>query len=74
MLAELWTPTDGDIVLINRGAPIEEIAVDTAYRQCRVSYTPFLDDFIARKGEEDVDRDALLRTPSRRPATSSRKA
>jgi type II secretory ATPase GspE/PulE/Tfp pilus assembly ATPase PilB-like protein len=25
VLAELWTPTDGDIVLINRGAPIEEI-------------------------------------------------
>jgi type IV pilus assembly protein PilB len=25
VLAELWTPTDGDIVLINRGASIEEI-------------------------------------------------
>jgi type IV pilus assembly protein PilB len=25
VLAELWTPSDGDIVLINRGAPIEEI-------------------------------------------------
>jgi type II secretory ATPase GspE/PulE/Tfp pilus assembly ATPase PilB-like protein len=25
VLAELWTPTDADIVLINRGAPIEDI-------------------------------------------------
>ncbi|MGH7308690.1 MAG: GspE/PulE family protein [Candidatus Rokuibacteriota bacterium] len=25
VLAELWAPTDGDVVLINRGAPIEEI-------------------------------------------------
>ncbi|HEY7365947.1 MAG TPA: ATPase, T2SS/T4P/T4SS family [Methylomirabilota bacterium] len=25
VLAELWTPTDGDVVLINRGAPIEDI-------------------------------------------------
>jgi uncharacterized protein len=38
----------------------EELDVATAYRQCRVSYAPFADDFIARKGEEDVDRKALL--------------
>jgi uncharacterized protein len=38
----------------------EELGVATAYRQCRVSYAPFADDFIARKGEEDVDRKALL--------------
>lgn len=37
-----------------------ELKVATAYRQCRVSYQPFADDFIARKGEEDVDREALL--------------
>jgi Lon protease-like protein len=37
----------------------EELKVATAYRQCRVTY-PFLDDFIARKGEEDVDRAAVL--------------
>ena len=30
----------------------EELTVATAYRQCRVSYVPFADDFIARKGEE----------------------
>ena len=29
-------------------------------RQCRVSYAPFVDDFVARKGEDKVDRDALL--------------
>jgi len=31
---------------------IEELAVRTLYRQCRVTYDPFLDDFVARKGEE----------------------
>jgi Lon protease-like protein len=38
----------------------EELNVATTYRQCRVSYAPFLDDFVARKGEEAVDRKALL--------------
>jgi hypothetical protein len=38
----------------------EELNVATAYRQCRVSYMPFVDDFVARKGEEEVDRKALL--------------
>ena len=38
----------------------EELNVSTAYRQCRVTFVPFADDFIARKGEETVDRDALL--------------
>ena len=39
----------------------EELAVATAYRQCRVTYRPFIDDFTARKGEDEVDRKALLR-------------
>ncbi len=34
--------------------------VSTAYRQCRVDYHPFADDFTARKGEDEVDRDGLL--------------
>ena len=38
----------------------EELTVVTAYRQCRVDYSPFADDFIARKGEEHVDRNAVL--------------
>lgn len=37
-----------------------ELSVMTAYRQCRAAYEPFADDFIARKGEDDVDRKALL--------------
>jgi Lon protease-like protein len=40
----------------------EEFPVDTPYRQCRVTYRPFADDFIARKGEGEVDRKTLLRT------------
>src|SRR5579859_514377 len=40
----------------------EELPVSTPYRQCRVSYRPFADDFVARKGEDAVDRKALLRT------------
>src|SRR5205809_4045563 len=38
----------------------QELKVATAYRQCRVTYQPFADDFIARKGEEEVDRKAVL--------------
>jgi uncharacterized protein len=39
---------------------VEELKVGTAYRQCRVDFTAFPDDFIARKGEELVDRKAVL--------------
>ena len=39
----------------------QELPVKTEYRQCRVTYAPFVDDFIARKGETAVDREALLR-------------
>ncbi len=39
----------------------EELTANTDYRQCRVTYAPFADDFIARKGEDAVDRKALLR-------------
>ncbi len=38
----------------------QELPVKTEYRQCRVTYGPFADDFIARKGEEAVDRAAVL--------------
>jgi Lon protease-like protein len=40
----------------------EELPADTPYRQCQVTFAPFADDFIARKGESDVDRRAVLRT------------
>jgi Lon protease-like protein len=39
---------------------VDELSVTTLYRQCRVDYAPFADDFVARKGEEAVDRKALL--------------
>ncbi len=39
----------------------EELTVNTDYRQCRVTYAPFADDFTPRKGEDEVNRDALLR-------------
>src|SRR5215813_10788197 len=39
----------------------EELPVSTPYRQCHVTYSDFLDDFTARKGEEAVDRTSLLR-------------
>ena len=39
----------------------EELKANTAYRQCRVTFAPFADDFVARKGEDAVDRKALLR-------------
>src|SRR5262245_16440650 len=42
----------------------EELHVSTLYRQCRVDYTPFVGDFQARKGEDDVDRESLLRALS----------
>jgi Lon protease-like protein len=38
----------------------EELAVVTPYRQCRVTYEPFADDFVARRGEDSVDREALV--------------
>ena len=41
-----------------------ELSGMTAYRQCRVAYDPFADDFVARKGEQEVDRKTLLTTLS----------
>lgn len=38
----------------------EELKSLTPYRQCRVTYAPFADDFVARKGEAAVDRAALV--------------
>ena len=39
---------------------VEELKVATVYRQCRVDFIAFSDDFVARKGEELVDRKAVL--------------
>jgi Lon protease-like protein len=45
---------------IARFKAVEELKVSTSYRQCRVTFAPFADDFVLRKGEEAVDRGALL--------------
>ncbi len=42
----------------------QELSVATPYRQCRVAYAPFADDFVARKGEDEVDRESLLQALS----------
>jgi uncharacterized protein len=55
---------DGRYILeltgIARFRVVEEKKVLTAYRQCKVDYFPFIDDFTARKGEDAVNREALL--------------
>ncbi|MEJ2623484.1 MAG: LON peptidase substrate-binding domain-containing protein [Pseudolabrys sp.] len=38
----------------------EELSVQTLYRQCRVTFAPFADDFVAREGEDEVNREAVL--------------
>jgi len=40
----------------------EELTVATLYRQAKVTFSPYAHDFIARKGEEAVDRKAVLAT------------
>jgi Lon protease-like protein len=45
---------------VSRFRVAEELSKTTPYRQCRVTYAPFVDDFVARKGEDAVDRDAVL--------------
>jgi uncharacterized protein len=42
----------------------QEMSVTTPYRQCRVAYAPFAGDFVARKGEDEVDRASLLQALS----------
>jgi Lon protease-like protein len=37
-----------------------ELDLPTPYRQCRVTFAPFVGDFTARKGEDEVDRESLL--------------
>jgi Lon protease-like protein len=45
---------------VSRFAIEVELPVTTPYRQCRVTYAPFAGDFVARRGEDEVDREALL--------------
>ena len=63
-ITQLAESGDGRYILeltgVCRFKVVEEITVLTAYRQCKVDYFPFIDDFTARKGEEAVNREALL--------------
>jgi len=63
-ITQLAESGDGRYILeltgIARFKVVKELEVLTAYRQCTVDFFPFIDDFIARKGEDEVNRDALL--------------
>jgi len=65
-ITQLAEAGDGRYILeltgISRFKVIEEMTVLTAYRQCKVDYFPYIDDFTARKGEDEVDRAEVLRT------------
>jgi uncharacterized protein len=63
-ITQLAESGDGRYILeltgVARFRVVEELTVQTPYRQCKVDYFPFIDDFTARKGEDAVDREALL--------------
>ena len=65
-ITQLAESGDGRYILeltgIARFKVIEEVEVLTPYRQCKVDYFSYADDFVARKGEEDVNREALIET------------
>ncbi len=63
-ITQLAEAGDGRYILeltgVSRFKVVEEMSALTPYRQCKVDYFPFIDDFTARKGEEEVDREALI--------------
>ncbi|AMN38666.1 LON peptidase substrate-binding domain-containing protein [Rhodoplanes sp. Z2-YC6860] len=63
-ITQLAETGDGRYVLqltgVTRFRVVEELPCATLYRQCRVTTIPFTDDFVARKGEDEVDRKAVL--------------
>ena len=63
-ITQLAETGDGRYVLeltgIARFKVVEELTVQTPYRQCKVDFFAFADDFTARKGEDAVNREALL--------------
>jgi Lon protease-like protein len=65
-ITQLAETGDGRYMLTLTGVArfkvVEEIAATTPYRQCQADFTPFLVDFSPRAGEEEVDRDGVLRT------------
>jgi len=63
-ITQLAESGDGRYLLeltgISRFKVREELSVTTPYRQCRADYATFIDDFTARKGEDEVDRRSLI--------------
>ena len=63
-ITQLAESGDGRYILeltgVSRFKVLEELSVLTPYRQCKVDFFGFADDFTARKGEDEVDREALL--------------
>ena len=63
-ITQLAESGDGRYILeltgVARFKVVEELTVQTPYRQCKVDFFSFADDFTARKGENAVDRKALL--------------
>ncbi|MGY8662133.1 LON peptidase substrate-binding domain-containing protein [Bradyrhizobium sp. UFLA05-109] len=63
-ITQLAESGDGRYILeltgIARFKVVQELEVLTSYRQCKVNFFAFTDDFTARKGEDAVNRDALL--------------
>lgn len=63
-ITQLAESGDGRYILeltgVSRFKVVEELEVLTPYRQCKVDFFAFVDDFTARMGEDDVDREALL--------------
>lgn len=63
-ITQLAESGDGRYILeltgVSRFKVVEELEVLTPYRQCKVDFFAFVDDFTARMGEDEVDREALL--------------
>ncbi len=63
-ITQLAETGDGRYLLqltgVARFRVVEELPCATLYRQCRVTTIPFADDYVARKGEDEVDRKAVL--------------
>ena len=63
-ITQLAESGDGRYILeltgVSRFKVVEELTVLTEYRQCKVDFSAYADDFTARKGEDAVDRSALL--------------
>jgi Lon protease-like protein len=47
---------------IARFRVVEELPATTPYRQCRVDFSAFPQDYLARAGEDEVDREGVIRT------------